>query len=144
LAQDDKQEIKLEIVSPENLVLSQSVSSVTVPGQEGYFTVMGKHAPLMTTLKPGFVSIETTGETQTFYVQGGFADISSDGVTILAEKAKGSADFATSEVEAEIVKAQTALDKAEELSEKNHAQNILNGWKNLLLEAAHMGNSGSH
>ncbi len=144
MAQDEKQEIKLEIVSPENLVFSESVSLVTVPGQEGYFTVMGEHAPLMTTLKPGFISVEISGETQTFYVQGGFADISPDGVTILAEEAKGSADFAVSEVEAAIVEAQAVLDKAEELAEKNHAQNTLDGWKNLMLEAAQVGSSGSH
>jgi len=144
LAQDDKQEIKIEIVSPENLVFSKSVASVTVPGAEGYFTVMGEHAPVMTTLKPGFISVESAGETQTFYVQGGFADISPDGVTILAEEAKGSADFAVSEVEAAIVQAQAVLDKAEELADKDNAQNTLDGWKNLLLEAAQIGSSGSH
>jgi len=144
LAQDEKQEIKIEIVSPENLVFSESVSLVTVPGQEGYFTVMGEHAPLMTTLKPGFISVESSGETKTFYVQGGFADISPDGVTILAEEAKGSADFAVSEVEAAIVEAQAVLDKAQDLAEKDHAQNTLDGWKNLLLEAAQIGSSGSH
>ncbi len=144
MAQDDKQEIKIEIVSPEKLVLSQAVSSVTVPGQEGYFTVMGEHAPLMTTLKPGFVSIETAGKTQTYYVQGGFADISPDGVTILAEEARGSADFAVADVEAAIAKAQELLEKAEEMADKDYAQNTLDGWKNLLLEAAQVGSSGAH
>ncbi|HEV2518547.1 MAG TPA: F0F1 ATP synthase subunit epsilon, partial [Devosia sp.] len=47
---------KLEIVSPERLLLSETVKSVTVPGADGYFTVLGDHAPLMTTLKPGFVT----------------------------------------------------------------------------------------
>lgn len=144
MAQDDKQEIKIEIVSPDKLVLSKSASSVSIPGQEGYFTVMGDHAPLMTTLKPGFVSVEGAGENQTYYVQGGFADISPDGITILAEKAKGSADFDVLEVENEISRAQEVLAKAEELVDKDHAQNTLDGWKNLLIEAAQIGNSGTH
>ena len=63
--------IKIEIVSPESLVLSEEVTSVSVPGQEGYFTVMGEHAPLMTTLKPGFITVEKDSGNQTFYVQGG-------------------------------------------------------------------------
>ena len=49
---------KLEIVSPERLLLSETVRSVTVPGTDGYFTVLGDHAPLMTTLKPGMVDAQ--------------------------------------------------------------------------------------
>ena len=144
MAEDAKRELKIEIVSPESLVFSKPASSVSIPGQEGYFTVLGEHAPLMTTLKPGFVSIEGNGETRTFYVQGGFADISPDGVTILAEQARGSADFAVSDVEAAIIKAQKDLDAAEEMADRDHAQNTLDGWKNLLLEAAGIDNSKAH
>ncbi|MCF6277622.1 MAG: hypothetical protein L3J16_02590 [Anaerolineales bacterium] len=46
--------IKIEIVSPESLVLSAEAVSVTVPGQEGYFSVMGEHAPLMATPNQNF------------------------------------------------------------------------------------------
>ncbi len=136
--------IKIEIVSPENLVLSEQVSSVSIPGQEGYFTVMGEHAALVTILKPGFVTVERDAGPQTFYVRGGFADVSPDGVTILAEEARSGADFSSSEVEAAIAAAQELLDKAETLVEKDLAQNTLDGWKNLLLEAAQVGESGAH
>ncbi len=136
--------IKIEIVSPEHLVLSEEAKSVSVPGHEGYFTVMGEHAPLMSTLKPGFITVEKEGVTQTFYVQGGFADISPDGVTILAEHARAGADFDKSEVEAAITAAQAQLDAAEELADKDLAQNELDGWKNLLLEAAAVGSAGAH
>ncbi len=136
--------IKIEIVSPEKLVLSEEVQSVSVPGQEGYFTVMGEHAPLMSILKPGFISVTGAGGTQTYYVQGGFADVSPDGVTILAEHAKTGADFDKSEIEAAITIAQEELNKAEEMADKDLAQNVLDGWKNLLLEAAQSGASGAH
>ena len=79
---------KLEIVSPERLLLSETVKSVTVPGTDGYFTVLGDHAPLMTTLKPGFVTVvRNDGISHVYYVRGGFADVNAEGMTILAEHA---------------------------------------------------------
>ncbi len=136
--------IKIEIVSPEHLVLSEEAQSVSVPGQEGYFTVMGEHAPLMTTLKPGFVTVVIEADAKTYYVQGGFADISPDGVTILAEKAKSGEDFDRSEVEAAISVAQGELEKAETIADKDLAQNVLDGWKNLLLDAAQNTGPAAH
>ena len=53
--------LKIEIVSPERLVLSEVVTSVTEPGTEGYFTVMVDHAPFMTTLRPGFITVNGIG-----------------------------------------------------------------------------------
>ena len=126
--------IKIEIVSPENLVLSEQASSVTVPGADGYFTVMGDHAALMTTLKAGFVTVTSGGAERTYYVQGGFADVSDAGLTILAEQAKTGADFDRSELDAAIVSAQEALIGATTDQAKQEAQTALDGWKNLLLE----------
>ena len=129
--------IKLEIVSPERLVISAVASSVTVPGTEGYFTVMGDHAPLMTTLKPGFITaVEQGGASHVFYVRGGFADVSPEGLTILAEEARAASDFSRTEVEAEIAAAQKALDAAQSLEAKDAAQSVLDSWRNLLLESA--------
>ena len=55
---------------------------------DGYFTVLGEHAPLMTTLKPGFITaVLADGTTQVFFVRGGFADVTESGMTILAEHA---------------------------------------------------------
>lgn len=137
--------IKIEIVSPEHLVLSEQASAVTVPGQEGYFTVMGDHAPLMTTLKPGFVTVTIAGgSAQTYYVRGGFADVSPEGLTILAEEAKTGADFDRSEIEAAITVAQQALSSAETPEATSMAQMTLDGWKNLLLEAASVGVVGAN
>ena len=137
--------IKLEIVSPERLVISATASSVTVPGSEGYFTVMGEHAPLMTTLKPGFVSVtEAGGSTQLIYVRGGFADVSPEGLTILAEEAKPAADFSRAEIESEVVAAQRDFDAAQSLEEKDAVQTRLDSWRNLLLEAGTAGATAAH
>ena len=128
---------KLEIVSPERLVMSEQVSSVTVPGTDGYFTVLGDHAPLMTTLKPGFVTaIGATGTSHVFYVRGGFADISPAGLTILAEEAREGADFQRAEIEALITARQQELDAATTPEAKAMLQNELDAWRNLLIDAA--------
>jgi F-type H+-transporting ATPase subunit epsilon len=132
--------IKLEIVSPEKLLISVTASSVTVPGTEGYFTVLGEHAPLMTTLKPGFVSVtEAGGATQLIYVRGGFADVSPEGLTILAEEARPAEDFSRAEIEAEVTAAQRDLDAAQSLEEKDVVQTRLDSWRNLLIEAGTAG-----
>ena len=80
---------QFELVSPERLLLSEAVTAVIAPGTDGYMTIMGGHAPLMTTLKPGVVVVTTTGGAdQRFYVQGGFADVSNDSMILLAEHAQ--------------------------------------------------------
>src|SRR5690606_36766037 len=108
--------VKIEIVSPEVLVLSAQARSVTVPGAEGYLTVLGDHAPLLTVLKPGYVTVvDTSGANSRYFVAGGFADISDAGVTILAEEAKPASEFGRPELEARIAEAQQALSAAEDV-----------------------------
>ena len=136
---------KLEIVSPERLVISETVRSVTVPGTEGYFTVLGDHAPLMSTLKPGFVTaIDTAGATRVFFVRGGFADVSPTGLTILADAAQDVAEFDRAEIERLIAEKQAAIEAASTPEEKSLLTNELDTWKNLLLEAAVTAGATAH
>ena len=77
-----------ELVAPERLMFSGHVESVVLAGTEGEMTVLAQHAPVMTTLKPGVVTVEeTAGKVRKLFVRGGFADISASGLTILAETA---------------------------------------------------------
>ena len=79
---------KFELVSPERLLVSEQVESVVIPGSEGEMTVMAKHAPVMTTIKPGVVTVKAVGgKEERFVVFGGFADIVPTGCTLLAESA---------------------------------------------------------
>jgi F-type H+-transporting ATPase subunit epsilon len=131
---------KLEIVSPERLMISEQATSVTVPGVEGYFTVLGEHAPLLSVLKPGFViAIDAAGKTHDFYVRGGFVDVSPEGVTILAEDARPAGDFDRAEIDALTAEAQRDLDAATTLEEKDAAQTRLDSWRNLLFDAVRPG-----
>ena len=79
---------QFDLVSPERLLVSQQVESVVIPGAEGEMTVMARHAPVMTTIKPGLVTVQPAeGGQERYVVFGGFADIVPTGCTLLAESA---------------------------------------------------------
>ena len=128
--------VKIEIVSPERLVLSEQAKSVVVPGADGYFTVMGEHAPLMSTLKPGFITVtDMNNVAHVFFVKGGFADVAPTGLTILAEEARPLAEFSRTDVEALIASGMTAVQAAQTAEEQMRLQTELEQWKNLLIDA---------
>ena len=92
-----------ELVSPEKLLFSGEVDSVVVPGVDGQFTVLKDHAPVMTVLKAGVVTIaESASRTEKMFVRGGFADVSAGGFTILAEHAIRVAEIDAAKLEADI------------------------------------------
>ena len=83
-----------ELVSPEQLLLSARVAEIVLPATEGEMTVMSNHAPFMTTIRPGVVTVKAEdGTVSKFVVFGGFADILPSGCTLLAESAYPVADF---------------------------------------------------
>ncbi|TIU20536.1 MAG: F0F1 ATP synthase subunit epsilon, partial [Mesorhizobium sp.] len=79
---------KFELVSPERLLVSEQVEFVVIPGVDGEMTVLAQHAPVMTMIKPGVVTVKTAaGAEERYVVFGGFADILPSGCTLLAESA---------------------------------------------------------
>ena len=79
--------LTFDMVSPEKHLFSAEVYTVTVPGSEGDFGVLANHSPMMSVLRPGIVLVEDGGTTTRYFVKGGFADVTPDGLTILAEQA---------------------------------------------------------
>ena len=81
--------LHFELVTPEKLLRSEEVYMVVVPGSEGDFGVLEGHAPVMSTIRDGALSIYRTekGEPETIAIQGGFAEVSANGLTVLAESA---------------------------------------------------------
>jgi len=80
--------LKLELVSPESLLLSEQVEMVLVPGSEGEFGVLPLHAPTLSTLKPGFVDVYKAGAVvQRFFVSGGFVEVTPSTCTVLVDAA---------------------------------------------------------
>ena len=77
--------LKFDLVSPERLVVSAEVDGVQVPGSEGDFGVLPNHSPVMAMIRPGTLVVENDGKTQSYELDGGFADVTPEGVTVLAE-----------------------------------------------------------
>ncbi|MBL6597254.1 MAG: ATP synthase F1 subunit epsilon [Alphaproteobacteria bacterium] len=77
-----------ELVSPERLLMSKEVSMVVVPGADGFFGVLPRHSPLLSTLLPGVIDVYEDGSvTDRIFVAGGFAEVTEDRCTVLAEEA---------------------------------------------------------
>ena len=81
------EKLHFSLVSPERELFSGDVDRVDAPGSEGGFGVLAGHAPFMTTLKEGRVHVHAEGAERIYEVRGGFADVTPQGLTILAEKA---------------------------------------------------------
>jgi F-type H+-transporting ATPase subunit epsilon len=80
--------LHFSLVAPERELFSGEVDQVDAPGSEGDFGVLAGHAPFMTTLKEGRVKAYDDGDLKVFDVRGGFADVTAEGLTILAEHAE--------------------------------------------------------
>lgn len=82
------QKLHFSLVSPERELFAGEVDQVDAPGAEGHFGVLAGHAPFMTTLAEGRIHVINGGQTRLFDVRGGFADVTPQGLTILAEQAQ--------------------------------------------------------
>ena len=83
--------LHFELVTPARLVRSEDVHMVVVPGTEGEFGVLEGHAPFMSTVRDGTIKIYTTdgAQPEEIQVQGGFAEVGENGLTVLAEHVEG-------------------------------------------------------
>ncbi|MFZ5669432.1 MAG: ATP synthase F1 subunit epsilon [Pseudomonadota bacterium] len=79
--------LHFSLVAPEREVFAGEVDRVDAPGLEGDFGVLAGHAPFMTALREGAVTVHDGAATRTFEIHGGFADVNAQGLTILAEHA---------------------------------------------------------
>jgi F-type H+-transporting ATPase subunit epsilon len=120
------QSFKFELVSPERLLLSEEVESVVIPGTEGEMTVMAGHAPVMSTIKPGVVTVTTTaGAKEQFVVFGGFADILPDSCTVLAESAMRVQEVDKNELNRRIELARQDVENARDDRARTKAEEFL-------------------
>jgi F-type H+-transporting ATPase subunit epsilon len=95
-------ELHLEFVSPESVLFSGDVDQVDLPGAEGDMGILAGHAPLVTPLRPGIVTIYRGGAREPVVVTGGFAEVGPAGLTVLADRAVARADFDTATLANEI------------------------------------------
>jgi F-type H+-transporting ATPase subunit epsilon len=105
--------VEFELVSPEHLVISEPVAMVVVPGGDGDFGVLPGHAPLISTLRPGVIAIYEDGKVrESLFVTSGFAEVSPERCTVLAEEVVRLADIDRGEAESRVLQAREALDAA--------------------------------
>jgi F-type H+-transporting ATPase subunit epsilon len=85
--------LHFEFVSPETVLFSGDVDQVDLPGSEGDLGVLPGHAPMVTLLRPGIVTIMREGQREPVVVVGGFAEMGPGGLTVLADRAGSREDF---------------------------------------------------
>ncbi len=83
--------MQFDLVSPERSLASLQVTAVQIPGADGDLTAMPNHAPLITTLRPGILTVESAQGTEKYAVTGGFAEIG-ESLSVLAERALPAAE----------------------------------------------------
>ena len=94
-----------ELVSPEKLLFSGQVTMVTVPGEEGDFGVLAEHSPLISTLRPGVLRVyEGETITQRVFIAGGFAEVTGERCTVLADMAQPVAEIDPSQARADYLR----------------------------------------
>lgn len=114
--------LKLELVSPERLLLSEQVEMVLVPGAEGVFGVLPLHAPTLSTLRPGFVDVYQGGAVKDrFFVTGGFAEVTASTCTVLVDEAIPQAALTTAYAADRLANAKSRADQATSDDERHKA-----------------------
>ena len=114
-----------ELVSPDKVVFSGPAQAVVVPGLEGDFQVLTDHAPTMTAVRPGVVTIDDAqGKHIRVFVRGGFADVNPLGLTLLAEEAIPFEQLSAAQLDQEIRNAEEDVADATEESRRQAQEKL--------------------
>jgi F-type H+-transporting ATPase subunit epsilon len=106
--------VQFELVAPERLLISDEVEMVVVPGAEGDFGVLPGHAPFISTVRSGVISVYENGSVgRRVFVSGGFAEVTSERCTVLADEAISLDDADRAAAESRMRTAEQALEGAD-------------------------------
>jgi F-type H+-transporting ATPase subunit epsilon len=109
--------MNFDLVSPERSLASFAATEVLIPGSEGDMTAMLNHAPILTTLRPGLLLVSSADGVSEYVVTGGFAEVTPEGVTVIAERAMVKSDVTQADMDGIVSIAQVALDGANEVTQ---------------------------
>ncbi len=124
--------LKLELVSPERELASRLVKGVVAPGLEGAFEVLPGHAPVLSILRPGVLSItEISGAQTRFFVRGGYVEAGGEQISVLAEYAVPLEQFDSAAIAREISWAEEDLQDARNDEERRKLKERLDFLKSL-------------
>lgn len=132
--------ISFELVSPERLLLSEEVQMVTIPGASGVFGVKARHSPLISSMSPGVVEIRRADADkvdQRFFIDSGFAEVTPERCTVLAEHVSDLADLDRAEIEKERKHAEEDMADAKTDKERAEAKSRLSMSEHKLRALAH-------
>jgi len=119
MADNDAGTIDFELVSPAQLLVSEPVDMVVVPGSEGDIGVLPGHSPLIASLRPGVIEIYKAGSVEDrIFVGGGVAEVSPKRCTVLAEEATNMRDIDTVDAESRVSELKQKLETADEQDAK--------------------------
>ena len=114
--------LQFELVTPEKLAVSKAVAMVEVPGEMGDFGVLPGHAPFMSIIRPGVISVHEAGDSKTcYFVPAGYAEVNPDGCIVLAEHIRDMADVTVEQAEKELEIAKLDFEEAKEDADKKLA-----------------------
>ena len=124
MATDTSTSLHFELVSPERLLMDAEVAAVLVPGSEGDFMVLPKHAPMMSTIRPGVIAIYGNEKKapERIFICGGFAEVTPGSLVILAEEAIPVKDLSKADIKQRITNAREDLEDAKTDEDRRKAQ----------------------
>ena len=114
--------LQLEIVTPDRVVVSQPVDYIGVPGVEGEFGILPNHIPLLSALSIGALYYRVGDTTEYVFVSGGFAEVSDNKVTLLAESAERAKDIDQARAQAALERARARLESQQDNVDMLRAQ----------------------
>ena len=118
-----KPKVLFELVTPTALIFAEDVDMVVVPGIEGDFGVLHGHTPVLTTIRPGVISVYTGDEvTKALFVEGGFAEANSEGCTVLADGATEISEISAADAQARLTAARDAVGDSDDAAKSNEVK----------------------
>lgn len=124
--------LHFELVSPERLLFSGEVAEVDIPGTEGDMGILPGHAPVLSTLRPGVVTVtKEGGAKERIFVRGGFAEVNPQGLTVLAEVAVPVAELHPDLLAQQVKDAEEDVADAQDDETRRRAQENLDHLKAL-------------
>ena len=125
-------DFNFELVSPERVLMSEAVEHVVLPGSEGQLGVLSGHSPAVVTLIPGFITVlQGSIVARKIYVRGGFAEINSEMVTVLAEHALDTDGAEADDISAELAVVEKDLADAADDDARFMAQSAIDALRSL-------------
>lgn len=125
--------VEFELVSPEELLVTEAVEMVVIPGEEGDFGVLPRHAPMLSTVRPGVISIyENNAVRDRIFVAGGFAEVTPERCTVLAEMALPVSDIDRADAEQKLSDARDDVKDAKDDAERRAAERQVAAFEAML------------